>query len=192
MRSTYHHGDLRGALVRAGREMLEEGGEGALSLRAVARRAGVSPMAPYRHFPDRAGLLAAVAADGFRILASRLETADRTASGRDALIAQGVAYVAFAINAPMLFRLMFGPELPRNSPEVREAADGAFRMLAGRVASTVGESARADTTLACWAIVHGLGSLAVDGRLPPGSDAPEILAARLGAMVLQPDAELVR
>ncbi len=183
-RPGYHHPDLRSALVKAGREILEEGGHAALSLRAVARRAGVSAMAPYRHFPDRAGLLAAIAADGVRMLTARLRDADGGAAGADALIAQGVGYVRFAIEYPALFRLMFGPEQPCDYPELASALADCLGVLAGRVAKTVAEPLTADMTLACWSLVHGLASLAVDGRLPPGGDAPAALAARLGRLLV--------
>src|ERR1700674_5400381 len=102
--STYHHGDLPAALLRAAGKTLEKHGPAGLSLRAAARRAGVSHNAPYRHFPGREALLAALAAEGFAMLAERL----RGQPGR----AMGEAYVRFALEHPQRFRLMFGGVLP--------------------------------------------------------------------------------
>ncbi len=183
-RRHYHHGDLRTALLRAGREILEAGGTGALSLREVARRAGVSAMAPYRHFPDRAGLLAAIAAEGFRAFAACLGDADRATDPRAALLAQGAAYVGFAIGSPAQFRLMFGPELPRDDPDLAMAQAAAYGVLADRVANLVTPERREDAALACWSMMHGLAMLALDGRLLPGSAAPTVLAERVGALLL--------
>src|ERR1700716_351231 len=106
-KTTYHHGNLRPALVRAAMELLEEGGEAALSLRAVARRAGVSPAAPYRHFPDREALVSAVAAQGYRELAERLAAAHPAPATPEDLADVAVAYVQFALAHPALFRAMF-------------------------------------------------------------------------------------
>src|SRR2546430_4327077 len=107
-KATYHHGDLRAGLVRAAMELLEEGGETALSLRAIARGAGVSPAAPYRHYADREALVSAVAAVGYRQLAERLAAAHPAPSTPEQLASVGVAYVEFALAQPALFRMMFG------------------------------------------------------------------------------------
>src|SRR5919206_2322086 len=98
--STYHHGNLRPALLRTAAKTLEKEGLGALSLRELARRAGVSHNAPYRHFPDRDSLLAALAAEGFEMLGDALEKRPRREMGE--------AYVEFALAHPQRFRLMFG------------------------------------------------------------------------------------
>ena len=181
VKSTYHHGDLRSALVEAGLDILAEGGDpGALSLREAARRAGVSAMAPYRHFADKDALLAAIATVGFERLASAQREADAAASPAAALKAQGVAYVAFACANPALFRLMFGAGSPRKADRLAEAATASFGLLAERT-GTVAPSARTrDWTLANWSLVHGLAMLAVDGQLDPFRDAtPVELAARI-------------
>src|SRR4051812_36803257 len=101
---TYHHGNLRPALLRAASKTLEKEGAGALSLRDLARRAGVSHNAPYRHFRDRDSLLAAIATEGFRQLGDAL----RGRAGKE----MGAAYVRFALEHPQQFRLMFGGVLP--------------------------------------------------------------------------------
>src|SRR4051812_17332572 len=97
---------LRETLIREAVALLESG-TADLSLRQLARAAGVSAMAPYRHFPDKRALLRAVAGYGFELLREDLEPADRSANGRAALVGQGLAYVAFASAHPALFRLMF-------------------------------------------------------------------------------------
>src|SRR6202171_5565190 len=134
-KATYHHGDLRAALVRAAMELLEESGETALSLRAVARGAGVSPAAPYRHYADREALVSAVAAVGYRELAQRLAAAHPSPSPPDQLASVAVAYVQFALERPALFRIMFGEPCDRDNDE-RVAATAAVsqyvRAIVGR------------------------------------------------------------
>ena len=104
----YHHGDLRRALVDAARRLLEAEGPSALSLRAVAREAGVSPAAPYHHFKDKGELLDAVAHEGWVMLDQALATAKANApSIREAMSALGVAYVCFARDNPALYRVMY-------------------------------------------------------------------------------------
>ena len=104
----YHHGDLRRALIDAARRLLETEGPNALSLRAVAREAGVSPAAPYHHFKDKGELLDAVAHEGWDLL-NELMTAARASqtSVRDKLTSLGVAYVRFARDNPALYRVMY-------------------------------------------------------------------------------------
>src|SRR5919206_3833931 len=120
--STYHHGNLRPALLRTAAKTLEKEGIGALSLRETARRAGVSHNAPYRHFPDREALLAALAAQGFAMLGEQL----RGKPGRE----MGEAYVRFALEQPQRFRLMFGGVLPLGKyPQLSISAKGAYEAL---------------------------------------------------------------
>src|ERR1700752_1113561 len=116
-RAPYHHGDLRAACLRAAMELLEEHGETALSLRAVARRAGVSPAAPYRHYADRDALISAVAAVGYRELAERLAAAHPSPSTPVQLAGVAIAYVQFALERPALFRIMFGEPCDRDNDE---------------------------------------------------------------------------
>ncbi len=184
-RSRYHHGNLREALVEAALDLLREGGAEALSLRAAARRAGVSAMAPYRHFADKEALLAAVAAHGFALFAARLAEADAAPDPADALAAQGAAYVRFACEDPARFRLMFGAARPAGYPDLYAAAGAAYAVLARRVASLVEESGRDDLTLACWSLVHGLASLLVDGQVPGCGLADEAIAERLTRLLLR-------
>lgn len=184
-RAAYHHGSLTEALVAGALELLREGGTEALSLRAAARRAGVSAAAPYRHFADKEALLAAAAAHGFRLLAGRLREAD-TAGGSPeaALIGQGVAYVKFACEDPALFRLMFGKRQTGDHPALWEAGHRAYAVLADRVAQLTDEATREDFTLAAWSLVHGLASLLVDGQLADRA-APADLAGRVTSFLLR-------
>src|SRR5262245_65147086 len=121
--STYHHGDLPPALLKAAGKILEKEGVGGLSLRELARRAGVSHNAPYRHFPDREALLAALAAEGFAMLGS----AQREAAAAAGLRGMGEAYVRFALAHPQRFRLMFGGQVKiERHPALREVATKVF------------------------------------------------------------------
>ena len=166
----YHHGDLRTSLVSAALELLAEGDADALSLRAVARRAGVSAMAPYRHYPDKDALLAAVAIRGFDGLRDVLQTADGSGATAHPLVAQAVAYVGYAVAHPALFRLMFGPKRLGMHAELAAAGEAAYAVLAMRVEAEASNPADRDSlALGCWSLVHGLALLFLDGRI--GGDA---------------------
>ena len=164
--SSYHHGDLRAALVSAALELLGEGAVETVSLRAVARRAGVSAMAPYRHYPDKEALLAAVAQSGFDGLRDSLNQADATSAADTALLAQGVAYVQYAIGHPVLFRLMFGPPRRGQHVDLRTSSETAFSVLVRRMAQRSVPTGRQPTILAYWSLVHGLAMLILDGQTP--------------------------
>src|SRR3954467_7948535 len=103
----YHHGDLSRALVEAARRILETEGPAALSLRAVAREAGVSPAAPYHHFKDKGELLDAVAKEGWAELNALMSKAKAAAEAQGQLTALGLAYVGFARDNPALYRVMY-------------------------------------------------------------------------------------
>ncbi|MEH1167668.1 TetR/AcrR family transcriptional regulator [Micromonospora sp. CPCC 205539] len=161
---TYHHGDLRRALLAAALEAIEEVGPAALSLRDLARRAGVSHAAPAHHFGDKAGLLTALATQGFEALAEVL-----AASGDD-LLAAGVAYVDFAVRHRAHFEVMFRPELYRADDAelvaARERAGSALRAGVSALPSR-GEPGDADRdALAAWSIAHGFATLWLAGALP--------------------------
>jgi AcrR family transcriptional regulator len=163
--ATYHHGDLRAACLSAALELLEEEGETALSLRAVARRAGVSPAAPYRHYEDREALVSAVAAVGYRELAERLAAAHPSPSTPEQLASVAVAYVQFALERPALFRIMFGEPCDRDNDE-RVAATAAVSLyLRTIVARCFPQSDPEALAPAIWALVHGLAFLHLDGKL---------------------------
>ena len=174
----YHHGDLRRALLAAALEILKREGSAALTIRAVARRTGVSHQAPYHHFADRAALVAAVAQDGFERLAAELVRV--AADGADPvsrLRETGVAYVIFAVRHPEHFRVMFGPELADRSahPKLDAAARRVFAQLlepAGQLLKPAApDSAVIGATL--WSLVHGLAMLLIDGQLPQAAKPAE-------------------
>ncbi|WNG58448.1 TetR/AcrR family transcriptional regulator [Archangium gephyra] len=168
----YHHGDLRRALLDASLALIAEEGFGALSLREVARRAGVTHAAPYRHFEDKEALLVAVAEEGFRVMTARMrERMARETSPDGRLVACGVAYVLFAMEHPAHFRVMFGPHFtqpPKLGPPGGDT--DAFGLLVdsitqGQQASVFHEGEPLTLALTCWSLVHGLGSLLVDRKL---------------------------
>ena len=177
----YHHGDLRAACLRAAMELLEENGATALSVRAVARRAGVSPGAPYRHYADRDALISAVAAEGYRELAGHLAAVNPSPSTPDDLAAVAVAYVEFALRRPALFRVMFGEPCDRDSSE-RVAAVAAIAEYLGAIVrqSFLGADEEAMST-AVWALVHGLAFLHLDGKLD--ASTPAAVSGRVRAAV---------
>ena len=156
----YHHGNLEAVLLRAAGKILEKEGVEALGLRELARRAGVSHSAPYRHFAEREALLAALAAEGFAML----DAAQRAAGG---LRAMGEAYVAFALEHPQRFRLMFGGRIPiARHACLREVATKTFDALAGALAARLPEARGAgDASIAAWALVHGLAQLVLGERI---------------------------
>ncbi|WP_211116327.1 TetR/AcrR family transcriptional regulator [Glycomyces buryatensis] len=168
MNTAYHHGDLRRALIDAAVEAIGETGTGALSLRAVAKRAGVSHAAPAHHFGDKAGLLTAVAAEGFDRFADALEGVWE-ATGDFAEV--GVAYVRFAIDNRAHFEVMFRPELThQDDPELRRAAarSGAVLDRGADRTDTEGDAlGYRPAALAAWSLVHGFAELAIAGNFSP-------------------------
>ena len=163
----YHHGDLEAALLRSAGKVIEKEGLDALSLRAVARRAGVSHNAPYRHFAEREALLAALAMEGFE----RLGAAQRAAAEKGGLRAMGEAYVLFALEHPQRFRLMFGGRISiARHEQLREVATKTFAGLSGALAARVPEAQGArDASIAAWALVHGLALLLMGERIAPAA-----------------------
>ena len=179
--ATYHHGDLRAACLSAALELLEEGGATALSLRAVARRARVSPAAPYRHYADREALVSAVAAVGYRELAERLAAAHPAPSTPEQLASVGVAYVQFALEQPALFRMMFGEPCDRDNDE-RVAATAAVSLYLRELVARCFPQADAEALApAIWALVHGLAFLHLDGKLD--APTPSAVADRVTAAI---------
>ena len=174
---TYHHGDLRRALVQAALELAAEERDWNFSLREVARRAGVSHNAPYNHFPHKRDLLDAAAAAGHDLLRSELTAAvAKIAHPRAALSKLGSAYVSFGIKNPTLYRLMFSvaPGGPDGRPEealqawatARDVLENILRRGAriGIFAPALTRQLELQTAaLYMWAVVHGLTMLAIDG-----------------------------
>lgn len=172
-RGRYHHGDLRRALLDAALAVLTEADARALTLREVARRAGVTHAAPYRHFTDKEALLTAVAEEGFRTLTEVMrEEVSRAAEDPVLrLEALGVGYVRFALGHPAHFEVMFGPELPWQQEEcaLQDAADGTFGLLldsvqAGQATGKLRGTEPLPLALLCWSTVHGLATLLVHGN----------------------------
>ncbi|GHE95533.1 TetR/AcrR family transcriptional regulator [Streptomyces griseoluteus] len=179
--SSYHHGDLRAACLRAARELLEEDGSAGLSLRAVARRAGVSATAPYRHYADRDALVSAVAAEGYRELAEHLAAAHPEPRTPDELASVAVAYVRFALDRPAMFRVMFAEPCDPNSEE-RVAATAAISEYVRGIVHAVFPGVDPDAlSTTVWALVHGLAFLHLDGKLD--SSTPEVVDAQVRAAV---------
>lgn len=169
--STYHHGDLRAALVQAAEEILEEQGLAALSIREAARRAGVSHNAPYRHFPDRDSLLAELAAEGFRRLGAELAAH----GGRE----MGEAYVRFALAHPERFRLMFGARLKH--PVLQEAAQRTYGALVSAFRKDRAVADPEKAAAAAWSLVHGLAQLLLDGHFA-GQNREAFVKGVIGAV----------
>jgi AcrR family transcriptional regulator len=180
-KATYHHGDLRAACVRAAIELLEEGGETELSLRAVARRVGVSPAAPYRHYADREALVSAVATVGYRELAERLAAAHPSPTTPEQMASVALAYVQFALERPSLFRIMFGEPCDRDNDE-RVAATAAVSLYLREIVGRGFPGADAESmATAIWALVHGLAFLHLDGKLD--AQTPSAVADRVTATI---------
>jgi AcrR family transcriptional regulator len=174
----YHHGDLRSALVRAAVETIGESGAAAMSMREVARRAGVSHTAATYHFGDKAGLLTAVAAEGYRLLGEALAAAAQAEHG--SFLEVGVAYVRFAVECQAHFEVMFQPALYHgDDPELQDAKRATAALLY-RTADA--DEAHVAAGVAAWSLVHGLATLWLNGNLPALlGDDPEEIARRVAA-----------
>lgn len=190
MSDTYHHGDLRRALLDAAETVLVEQGVGALSLRDLARRVGVSPTAPYHHFGSKADLVAALAEDALDQLDAALaEAGTAHADPEERLRALGITYVLFAVDHPERFRLAFRPEMGSpfaalaDDPDALPTEAAGFRHLVRVVAEmTPDPAAQATLAVASWSLVHGLASLLVDGplsTLASDRERVEVLAQRV-------------
>ncbi|WP_327245967.1 TetR/AcrR family transcriptional regulator [Streptomyces sp. NBC_01320] len=169
---TYHHGDLRRAVLTAALDVIRTEGPGALSLRDLARRAGVSHAAPAHHFKDRTGLLTAIAAEGYGLFADALADAPD-------LREKGVRYVRFATGHPAHFQVMFQPELYRaDDSELLAARDRAAQALRAGVGGLPSAGRGDDARLAgvaAWSLAHGFATLLLSGNLsdPLGDRNPE-------------------
>jgi AcrR family transcriptional regulator len=171
-RDSYHHGDLKRALTSAALSLVAERGPKGFTLTEAARRAGVSAAAPYRHFTDKADLLATVAEQGFLDLHTALAAGEDAAAGpSDKLIGIGRAYVRWAVGHPDQYRVMFGADNDKaKHPSLAVAAGQAFGHLLDAIAECQGvgllrgqESREAAGPL--WSLVHGIASLAIEGEL---------------------------
>jgi AcrR family transcriptional regulator len=176
----YHHGDLRNGLLEAARGILEEESLAALTLRAVARRAGVSHAAPYRHFPKHEARLGELSIEGFDELREALvEAAKAQGSEPDKIANIGAAYMRFVAQRPALARLMFGGQLPNRDqfPQLGIKADS----IGQEIGNALHDSALG---LAVWAAVHGLAMLVLENVIDLGQ-------RRSGLHVLPTRAEII-
>ncbi len=174
-RKRYHHGDLRNALLKAARQVLEERGPSFLGLREISRRVGVSAPSAYHHFPSRDALALGLAEQGALEMAQALMV--RPGEGNDTLLPYGEAYVAFARANPALYRLMFGegfPAVSQYSQAVRDLRQRSFEIMKSSLEKRLPEAAVPIAGLFLWALVHGLGLLLIDGQLET-NDTPKDL-----------------
>src|SRR5258708_28819197 len=170
----YHHGNLREALLQSAIRLIAEVGPTAFTLREVARQAGVSHNAPYRHFQDKGALLAAGATQGYGELTDvMLEAAGKESNVLDRLKHAGLAYVSFALRRPEHFTVMFdAPFSKQTHPEAADAAERAFSVLVSLVKGCqekkllIMSGDPLDLALLAWSMVHGIAKLAITGRLP--------------------------
>lgn len=170
--NNYHHGDLRSVLISAAETELSENGIHAFSLRAVAKRAGVSHGAPAHHFEGKRGLLTALAAVGYnrmtQIQSQHIDKAKDDPTSK--ITASGMGYINFAIRHPALFRLMFSSDIPdRSDPIFSKASLTAFQNLISDVRDMTGAHPMENTEarlqlMASWSMVHGLAELMISGR----------------------------
>ncbi len=182
-KQTYHHGDLRRAMIDAAIALIAEDDVKHLSLRGVARRVGVSHTAPYRHFADKEALLAAVAEEGFVLFGQYLQKADQQAKGNalQRLEAIGVAYVRYATEHPTHYRVMFGPDRVNNPgyPSLMEASQRSFATLVnviteGQMLGILRSGDPQHLAWGAWSLVHGLSLLLIDGQLPISKDGKAV------------------
>ena len=187
MHKPYHHGNLRASLLSAAETLLEERGVSALTLREVAKAAGVSHAAPYHHFESLEALTAAVAEPGFAVLADEMAAAEGP-DVRERLLGICEAYVRFALRRPEQFRLMFGPLLAHKQkhPQLQQSAERSFGVLL-QAATEFSADEGAEIALCGWSLAHGYAHLAIDGvieTLPVPVPDAKTLARRFAARLL--------
>ncbi|MFD7158077.1 TetR/AcrR family transcriptional regulator [Kribbella sp. NPDC059898] len=179
-KSSYHHGDLRATLISTAMGMLERGEP--FSIRAVAREAGVSATAPYRHFPEREALESALAAEGLRNLREDLIRDRALPTTAEELAEFGAAYVEFALRRPALFRLMFGNECNTDDEERVQAAAAVHELLTAAITAVFPDTDPLNLALGGWGAVHGMAFLYLDRKLT--ADSIEEVALQVRASLL--------
>lgn len=179
-RAPYHHGDLRAVILAEAAALVAERGADGVSLRELARLAGVSHAAPAHHFTDRRGVFTALAAEGWRLLAASLSGA------RPQFADAAVAYVRFATQHPGHYAVMFDRSLvDAGDPELQAARDAAGAELSSGVGTLTDPRALDDpeaAALAAWSMVHGFVMLLLNGQVEPSTDPAET-AGRLARML---------
>jgi AcrR family transcriptional regulator len=198
--NSYHHGDLKEALIAASHKILTEKGADSLSLRAVAAEAGVSHMAPYSHFKSKKSLFQEVAASGFDELASKMTNdSEGLTKASELILSYGVTYIEFALAQPQLYRLMLGQveNLGRRgahktdeglipvqaslevSPELQRSSKRPFDLLESAFAQTSRNELNIKAqALGAWSMVHGMAALLIEGHfeIPAGMTTKDFLA----------------
>ncbi len=173
----YHHGNLRDALLRAARDLLESDGVDGLSLRALAKATGVTQAAPYSHFRDKDDLLAAIAEEGFQRLALQMaEDATGASSTRQRLERLMVSYIRFAQTNKALFQIMFGRELSdlRRYPTLAMTAGKSYALMSTALANKLkGDVDARFMTVTLWSLCHGLTTLIIEQKLDTKSFGTE-------------------
>ena len=166
-KTSYHHGDLRAALIAEGLRLLAARDAEDLSLREVARGVGVSATAVYRHFPDKAALMAALAAQGLVMLSQVQHAAyDAAGGGVAGFNATGAAYIRFALLHTALFRLIFANPPTGKIVELADSPDNAMRFLMENAARLAPPGMEPRIfALQSWSVAHGLAMLIIDGQL---------------------------
>lgn len=176
-KASYHHGDLRNALIAAGVKLLADEGMAGLSLRKLARAVGVSHNAPYMHFPDKEAVLAAIAEQGFQLLGAAVDAGQQrvaNAAMQTRLVAVAQSYVQFARTYPNHLQVMFGPLAADTYPELARTAQATFARLVqimreGQQRGELKDGAADQLALLLWMNVHGLSTLLIAGKIPPNA-----------------------
>jgi len=191
----YHHGNLREELVLSARSILDAEGMEKLSLRAVARKAGVSQTAPYRHFRDKPELLAAVAAMGFRELKAAMLDAvsiSKPKGPAQELLACGRGYVNFALTEVDVYRLIFGADVWQadQNEDLKIAANEAYGIMESAVVGNLGDQSKeasivSASALSVWSTVHGLAHLLIDGQMKERASDKKSLEGVIDAVLLR-------
>jgi AcrR family transcriptional regulator len=175
-KKNYHHGDLRKTLINAGIELISESGASSIDLRKVARIAGVSHAAPYRHFADKKALIAAISEEGFNLLSIEMEQAIlmKESSAHEQLRGMGHAYVQFALKNPSLVREMFsGLTIEREAyTSLYEVSKKLFNMIEtvviiGQEKGEIKVSNSKELTCVIWSMMHGTAILIIENQLRP-------------------------
>lgn len=193
-KTAYHHGDLREALLLAAEAALMDMPVEEVSLREIARRAGVSHAAPKHHFASLGQLFAEVAARGFEHFYDALEDAanrDADQSPRSRTMAIGRAYLRFAADNPAIYSLMFGKRdnVILTTPRLTMAMLAAWGQLEGQVATLIGDTRAHYGAVTVWSAVHGLAMLRLERKLPPHVEPEVALEALLRTLVAGLEAE---
>lgn len=195
----YHHGDLKNALIKAGVEILAQEGLGGLSLRKVAKQAGVSHAAPYAHFADKQALIAAISTEGFKQLYTRIEGIfdSHQNDPKNLLVETAWAYVQFAVNEPDRFKLMFSSVLEKEKdyPDFVDISRKNFSRIVDVIsicqdAGILRPGAPELTAVSVWGAVHGLVMLVLEGQVShtvlDEYDLKEMLLYSLNQLSLTP------